>query len=60
MKIKSKVNSKVHGKGGVNANQLCITLQKATVEASGIKKDDAITVTVIENGSILIEKVAKK
>lgn len=59
MNILNKVDSKIHSKGGKENTQLCLTFQKSTVSASGIKSGDAVTITTLEGGLILIEKVAK-
>lgn len=53
MDIKLKGPSSIRKTG---KTQLCVVFKKDIVEASGISEKDKIDITVLSNGSILIEK----
>jgi len=53
MNILCKVSAKVTGSG---QNQLVMLLKKDVIEKAKLVKGDLIEMTVLENGSILIEK----
>lgn len=57
MNIKCKQSGKIQGTG---TNQLSITFKSDTVKSAELKKSQEVEITVLENGSILIEKVTKK
>jgi hypothetical protein len=53
MNIKCKIPTAIRSVGN---KQIGIVLKKEIVELSGFKEKDNINVTVLENGSLLIEK----
>lgn len=53
MIIKTKQPGKIQA---VGKNQLSLVFKADTIDSASIKKGDSVEVTVLENGSILIEK----
>lgn len=52
--------SKTNGKISTNAKGICsISFKKDVSETANLAKKENVTVTVLENGSILIERVKK-